>query len=112
MKDLKTYLDESYSVTAIAKDIADPNKDMIVATGLEDAIVGFALLTRGTSEPCIDDLESKIELQRIYVHPSYHGKGIGNLLANRLEDMARAQGFKHIWLGVWEENYKAQRGTE
>lgn len=112
IKDLETYLDEAYSITAVAEDIADPNKSMIVATGLEGAIIGFALLTRGASEPCIGDLESKIELQRIYVHPSYQGKKIGNLLANRLEDMAREQGFKHIWLGGWEENYKAQRVYE
>lgn len=111
-RDLNEYLEESYSVAAITKDIADPNCDMIVATSPEGAIIGFAQLTRGTSEPCIADLQSKIELQRLYVHPSHHGKGIGNILANKLEEMAREQGFAHMWLGVWEENYKAQRVYE
>lgn len=107
--ELQAYLDESYNTTSIGKDVRDPNKDMIVATTPDNVIIGFALLTRGTSEPCIDHLDNKVELQRIYVHPDYHGLGIGKHLANRIEDMARQQGFSHIWLGVWEENFNAQK---
>lgn len=110
--ELQAYLDESYSTTAINNDVGNPNKNMIVATTPDNTIVGFALLTRGTSEPCIDQIENKVELQRIYVHPDYHGLGIGKVLAVRVEDMAREQGFKHIWLGVWEENLKAQQVYE
>ncbi|ODQ69389.1 hypothetical protein LIPSTDRAFT_7040 [Lipomyces starkeyi NRRL Y-11557] len=109
---LQAYLSESYSIPATAKDVADPMKDMIVVTSQDGAIVGFALLTRGTSEPCIAHLESTIELQRIYVHPTYHGNGVGKILAKKLEDIAKEQGFKYIWLGVWEENYKAQKVYE
>ncbi|KAK9235063.1 acyl-CoA N-acyltransferase [Lipomyces kononenkoae] len=109
---LQAYLTESYSIPATTKDVTDPMKDMIVATSQDGAIVGFALLTRGTSEPCIAQLESTVELQRIYVHPTYHGNGVGKILIKKLEDMAREQGFKHIWLGVWEENYKAQKVYE
>ncbi|KAK9386682.1 acyl-CoA N-acyltransferase [Lipomyces mesembrius] len=109
---LQAYLSESYSIPATAKDVTDPMKDMIVATSQDGAIVGFALLTRGTSEPCITHLESTIELQRIYVHPTYHGNGVGKILIKKLEDIANQQGFKYIWLGVWEENYKAQKVYE
>ncbi|KEF57961.1 uncharacterized protein A1O9_05883 [Exophiala aquamarina CBS 119918] len=110
--ELQAYLDESYSATAIRQDVGHPNKNMIVATTPDNAIVGFALLTRGTSEPCIDYIDNKVELQRIYVHLDHHGLGIGKALVGRIEDMAREQGFKHIWLGVWEENLKARRVYE
>ncbi|ATZ56154.1 hypothetical protein BCIN_13g00020 [Botrytis cinerea B05.10] len=110
---LQTYLDESYSVTATVADICNPEKDMIVATEQENEdIIAFALLTRGTSEPCVQHLQDAVELQRIYVHPSAHGQGVGKLLADRLENIARDQKFQHIWLGVWEENHRAMKAYE
>ena len=112
--ELQAYLDEAYSTEATTTDISDTNKDMIVATDPSaqddddnNRIVGFALLTRGTTEPCIAHVADQVELQRIYVHPSAHGRGIGRLLAQTCEDMGRAQGFRYMWLGVWEENLRA-----
>jgi ribosomal protein S18 acetylase RimI-like enzyme len=117
--ELQAYLDESYSLAATEAELSSPSKDMIVAVdrssqtaGSEARIVGFALLTRGSSEPCIEHLQNTVELQRIYVHPDCHGKGVGRLLADRLEDMAREQGFEYMWLGVWEENHKAMKVYE
>jgi len=112
LPELQAYLDKSYSIDATTKDLEDPMKNMIVARNQKGNIVGFALLTRGTTEPCITNLEGTIELQKLYVDPAYHGYGIGKLLANKLEEMAKDQGFRNIWLGVWEENYKAQKVYE
>ncbi|KAG9693833.1 acyl-CoA N-acyltransferase, partial [Aureobasidium melanogenum] len=106
-EDLSAYLDEAYSHEATATEISNPNKDLIVATDNQNQIIGFALLTRGTTDPCLEGLHKTIELQRLYVHPRAHGGGVGKLLANCLKDMARKQGFEHLWLGVWEENVKA-----
>jgi ribosomal protein S18 acetylase RimI-like enzyme len=110
--ELQMFLDESYTTELITKDIKDENKDVIVCTGSENEILGFAYLTRGSSEPCLDDVPNKVELQRIYVHPSAHGKGVGQSLANTIQEMAREQGFKNIWLGVWKENYRAIRAYQ
>ncbi|KAJ9603338.1 hypothetical protein H2200_012116 [Cladophialophora chaetospira] len=141
--DLQAYLSSSYSLEATTKDILDLNKNMLVATlpalsqpqaspsssppshhppshhpdeskDTEDVVVGFALLTRGTTEPCLSTYaqDTLIELQRLYVHPHHHGLGAGTLLARELESIARQQGFKYMWLGVWEENLKAQRVYE
>ncbi|KAH6981537.1 acetyltransferase [Ilyonectria sp. MPI-CAGE-AT-0026] len=110
--ELQQFLDESYTTAAVTKDINDPKKNIIVITNSDDEIIGFAYLTRGSSEPCIVDLTDTVELQRIYVHPSTHGRGIGSLLVSEIEKMAREQGFKHIWLGVWEENNNAIRAYQ
>jgi ribosomal protein S18 acetylase RimI-like enzyme len=107
-KELQSFLEDSYSISATEKDLKDPMKDMVVASNQDGAILGFALLTRGSTEPCLSHLESTVELQRIYVDPDHQGKGVGRLLANKLEEIARDEGFKHIWLGVWEENHNAQ----
>ncbi|RFU34111.1 hypothetical protein B7463_g2192, partial [Scytalidium lignicola] len=107
--ELQAYLDEAYTIEAISKDLTNPMKNAIVATDQNHEILGFAFLTRGTSEPCIENLEDKVELQRIYVDSTSHGKGIGSLLARSIEEIAKNEGFKNIWLGVWEENHIAQK---
>ncbi|KAF5024528.1 hypothetical protein F66182_3291 [Fusarium sp. NRRL 66182] len=110
--ELDAYLQESYSETSIVKDLQDENKDIIVATNDNIEVLGFSYLTRGSSEPCIEHLEKPVELQRIYVHPSAHGSGVGRHLEKAIVNMAAEQGFKNIWLGVWEENLRALRAYE
>lgn len=107
--DLDTYLKTSFSAESILEDISNPNKDMIVATSPDGTVVGFGLLTRGTTEDCIAHINDLVELQRVYVDPGYHSNGVGSSLIAKLEDMAREQGFKHIWLGAWTENPRAQK---
>lgn len=117
---LQAFLDEAYTPEAIAKDIADSSKDVLVATEEDDndsssstpgeggKLLGFMYLTRGSSEPCVDHLERPVELQRLYIALGAHGKGLGKALSLAADERAREQGFKTIWLGVWEENHKAQ----
>lgn len=105
---MQTFLDESYAQSSMLKDIKDPNKDLIVAEGPGGKILGFALLTRGSSEPCVETVPSKIELQRLYVDLDAQGLGLGKTLLDEAETTARKQGYRHMWLGVWEENHRAQ----
>ncbi|KAH8770971.1 protease synthase and sporulation negative regulatory protein PAI 1 [Diaporthe sp. PMI_573] len=123
---LQAFLDEAYTPESIAKDIADSTKDVLVATenDLNDTnaednsssssapgagkLLGFTYLTRGSSEPCVAHLERPVELQRLYIALGAHGRGLGKALSLAADGLAREQGFKTIWLGVWEENHKAQ----
>jgi ribosomal protein S18 acetylase RimI-like enzyme len=105
--DLQTYLSENYSTSATAIEIENPDKDMLVATSTSDVILGFALMTRGPPEPCIIDIPNQVQLQRLYIHPSAQGRGIGKLLVLRVEEEARRQRFENLWLGVYEKNHKA-----
>lgn len=110
--DLHAYLEEAYSLSSIANDLANPLIDIIVACDDHDHVIGFVQLTQGTIEPCIADAERPIELQRLYVDERYHGGGVGRALENAVESLSRERGFKTMWLGVWEENLKAQKAYE
>jgi ribosomal protein S18 acetylase RimI-like enzyme len=110
--DLQAYLEAAYSPSSIAKDLANPLIDIIVTSDETDRVIGFVQLTQGTIEPCIADVDRPIELQRLYVDESYHGGGIGRALENEVERISRERGFKTMWLGVWEENFKAQKAYE
>ncbi|MCJ1442508.1 MAG: hypothetical protein MMC23_003004 [Stictis urceolatum] len=111
-EELQAFLEEKYSIAATTEDITNPKKNCILATTATDTILGFVLLTRGTTDPSIAHLERAIELQRLYVDTNYHGKGIGKTLAHEAERIARKEGFKNIWLGVWEEAHNPQRVYE
>lgn len=106
--DLSTYLSESYSPASIATDLKDPSVTFVVAIRY-DAMVGFLQLRHGTSTGCIDGVEKKIQLQRLYVHESCQGLGIGKYLLARAEKEARSMGFQNIWLASWKPNVKAER---
>lgn len=110
--DLAAYLDDAYGPSSIASDLANPQIDTIVACSDLDHVIGFAQLTRGTLEECLSHKEKQVELQRLYVAQEYHGMGVGKALIERVEEMAREQGFRTLWLGVWEENLKAQKVYE
>lgn len=116
---LQAFLDEAYTPEAIARDIADSSKDVLVATEADGddsstpgdgsgKLLGFIYLTRGSSEPCVEHLERPVELQRLYISLGAHGKGLGKALSLAADALAREQGFRTMWLGVWEENHKAQ----
>lgn len=50
-----------------------------------------------------------MELQRLYVLPKHHGKGVGRALCRAAEEVARSKlGYGYVWLGVWEGNFVAQ----
>jgi GNAT superfamily N-acetyltransferase len=71
---------------------------MLVLGEPSDPDVVAALTTRPTSE-----------LSKCYVMPGHHGAGVAAALMARTLDAARARGAAAIWLGVNEENAKAQR---
>ncbi|KIX98674.1 uncharacterized protein Z520_05975 [Fonsecaea multimorphosa CBS 102226] len=124
--DLNAYLTEAYSVETIEEYIRCATKHILVACSNnssisnaptvdgdadcgQEEIIGFAQLSEGTSEPCISDIKSVVELQRLYVSTRFHGNGVGKLLASQIECIARRLGYKRLWLGVWEGNFRAQK---
>ncbi|KAF2218867.1 acyl-CoA N-acyltransferase [Elsinoe ampelina] len=105
---LAKFLDETYTPELIGKEIQDPTKLMLVAEDPSGRIAGFILMARESDEPCVRSYDKRVEMLRFYVHTDYHGQGVGKALSIELEKIARAEGQKYMWLGVWEENHKAQ----
>jgi diamine N-acetyltransferase len=48
-----------------------------------------------------------VEIARFYVDQPHHGRGIAQKLMDAVEENARALGAGRIWLGVWENNFRA-----
>src|SRR5690606_32146119 len=53
-----------------------------------------------------------IELSKVYVHPDAHGNGLAAALLTATVEAARARGAASVWLGVNQENARANRFYE
>ncbi|MEY9951401.1 N-acetyltransferase family protein [Leifsonia sp. EB34] len=91
----------------------DPARRVLVAEDADGAVIGYTMVNLG--EPADADVQAAVrvrptaELSKCYVLPGHHGAGVaGRLMAASLAVAAEA-GAAGIWLGVNEENARAQR---
>ncbi|KAI0199095.1 acyl-CoA N-acyltransferase [Astrocystis sublimbata] len=109
-QDLATFLNETYIESVVLADLQDPAVETWAARDSAGKALGMVQLVRSLTEPCVPgDPKTHAELRRLYVDTAAHGKGIGSKLIEAVESQARAEGFKIMWLTVWENNTSAQR---
>ena len=106
-EDLAGFLDEVYSLEAMADDLADPTKAawLVEASG---EVVGHALAGRCTL-PHAQVTPSCGELKRLYLLKAHQGGGVGTRLLDEALAWLESQGAERLWIGVWSENHGAQR---
>ncbi len=74
---------------------------------------GYAMVVHG--EPPDPDVQGALtlrptaELSKIYVLPQHHGAGTSRLLMEASIEAARERGAAGVWLGVNQENERAQK---
>lgn len=116
-EDMTLYLNTHFTLEHILAELNNPNKRFLIAYDTTDTLsssskgkcAGFAQLTIGSSEPCVEDIPDKVELQRIYVDSEHHGSGLARLLMNAALSVAKSEGYKNIWLGVMQGNTRAEK---
>ncbi|PPF29602.1 MULTISPECIES: GNAT family N-acetyltransferase [unclassified Rathayibacter] len=100
------------SVERFRDHLADPLRSLLVDDD-SGALTGYAMLVRG--EPADADvvaairLRPTVELSKFYLLPGRHGSGAAAALMAATLEEARAHGAAGVWLGVNEENARAQR---
>ena len=106
-EDLVDFLEAAYAVEKSRRDLEDPDKAawLVEADG---RAVGHALA--GPCDLPHDEVTPACgELKRLYVLKAFQGGGTGSrLLAETLAWLER-DGPRRLWIGVWSENYGAQR---
>jgi ribosomal protein S18 acetylase RimI-like enzyme len=110
---VEAFIREVLSPERFAGYLADPGRHVILAEDDAGAALGYAMLVAG--EPNDDDVRAAIrvrptvELSKIYVLPQAHGTGAAaRLMADSLA-WARSSGAAGVWLGVNQQNERAQR---
>lgn len=108
--DLEAYMAEAFSRKTIEAELKTPNNIFRIAE-IDGEAAGYAKLTVGAIEEGIT-AERPIELNRLYSHQRFLGKGVGQALMDECFAAARELGCDVMWLGVWEFNPRAQRFYE
>ena len=107
---LADYIHESFEPNKIRAEIEDRHAEFYMIF-LNDRAVGYAKLREDSVIDCVKN-ETAIELQRIYIVERAFGTGVGERLLKHCLATAKRRGFETLWLGVWEENRRAQRFYE
>ncbi len=102
---MKQYLEESFNTEKIKKELTNPDSHFYIAWE-EDNPVGYLKVNSGKAQTELQD-ETSLEIERIYVKKSHHGKKVGQLLYNQALETAHQLNKSYLWLGVWEENLRA-----
>ena len=102
---MKKYLEESFNTEKVRSELANPDSLFYVAWE-EDEPVGYLKVNSGKAQTELQD-ETSLEIERIYVKKSHHGKKVGQLLYDQALETAQSLKKTYLWLGVWEENLRA-----
>lgn len=109
---IDAFVAQVLSASRFADYLADPGRHLLLAERAGTAL-GYAMLVAG--EPQDPDvgaairLRPTVELSKIYVLPSAHGTGAAAALMARALEWAAAEGASGMWLGVNQQNERAQR---
>jgi ribosomal protein S18 acetylase RimI-like enzyme len=108
------FIEANLSPARFAEYLAAADRAVLVARDGGDApIVGYAMLIRGVPDDAdvqrAVTLRPAVELSKIYVLPDSHGGAVSAALMQAGLGYARDVDAKSVWLGVNEENQRAQR---
>jgi ribosomal protein S18 acetylase RimI-like enzyme len=109
---LATHIATRLDPASFRDHLTDPACVVLLAEDDDGAdLVGYTMLLTG--EPTDPDVAQAlrfrptVSLERCYVHPDHHGTGVAGELMNATLAAASSTGAEGIWLGVSEENDRA-----
>jgi ribosomal protein S18 acetylase RimI-like enzyme len=109
---IAAFIDENLSEQRFRDYLADPDRWVLTARE-DERMVGYTMLIRGI--PDDDDVQRAviarpaIELSKMYVLPDSHGGGVSAAMMTAVLSGARDVGAHAVWLGVNQQNQRAQR---
>lgn len=102
---MKQYLEVVFSIEKLTSELNNENSAFYFAID-NNNVIGYLKLNFDTSQTELKD-DAAVEIERIYVLSTYHGKKVGQLLYDKGIEMAKLRNARYVWLGVWEENPRA-----
>jgi ribosomal protein S18 acetylase RimI-like enzyme len=110
--DIQSFIETNLSEASFADYLADETRAILVGGEFE----GYTLLnfTDPTDMDVVVAIKNRptAELSKCYVRADTHGSGLAAELMQTSLDLARARGAISVWLGVNQENAKANRFYE
>ncbi|MBO9675408.1 MAG: GNAT family N-acetyltransferase [Sphingobacteriaceae bacterium] len=105
-QNMKHYLENSFSEEKLKSELNNSNSQFYFAR-VNGKVIAYLKINFGEAQN--EKIDHAIEIERIYVLKAFHGKGVAQSLYQKAIDIAYEMRVKNVWLGVWEENYRALR---
>lgn len=107
-EDLQAFLTASHSLNAWTRALADPERAVWLATLEDSTPIGFIAV--GACKLPVENREATAgEIQQLYVLARHHNLRLGSRLMELGLEWLEAQGRAPLYIGVWSENFGAQR---
>lgn len=107
-EDLQTFLAKSHTAESWTGTLADPKRAIFLARHANGRNIGFICV--GACKLPVQDLEATAgEIQQLYVLGEFHNLRLGSRLMELGLEWLASQGRAPLYIGVWSENYGAQR---
>jgi len=112
-ENIAAFIDTHLSAERFAEYLADEDR-VVLAASENGRIVGYCMLIRGVPDGDADvqqavTLRPSVELSKMYVLPGSHGGAVSAALMQAALDHATAMSAASVWLGVNQQNQRAQR---
>lgn len=106
-EDLKDYLDNAYNTQILTAELTNPNSEFYFLY-VDKELAGYLKInvSNAQSESLGPDF---LEIQRIYIRVPFKRMGLGKILLELGIKRAKELQKKRVWLGVWENNFAAQK---
>jgi len=109
--DMESFLEEYFNEEQVAKELANTN-DFYFFAEINNTPVGYLRFMEDYKSFPLMEQWKAMELKRIYVLNEYQGKGIAQKLMDFVIHYSQQENYQVIWLGVWENNLRAQKFYE
>lgn len=106
--DLQAFLAKNHTPESWTRTLADPQRGIFLAEHPSGRKIGFICV--GACKLPVQDLEATAgEIQQLYVFAEFHNLRLGTRLIEHGLEWLASQGRAPLYIGVWSENYGAQR---
>jgi len=106
-KSIADYVLSELTAARTAAYLAQEHTHILLAE-IDGHLVGYCQTLNGKSNAQVQ-AERQAELDHLYVHPGFFGRGIGRRLLSEAEEHLRGLGVEQLWLTAWVGNDKALR---
>ena len=106
-ENIANYLTENFDSEPLIRQLNNSLSEFYLAY-INNSVVGYLKINSGNAQTEQQN-DNAIEIERIYVLKEFQGKRIGQLLCNKAFQIGQQKKAEYLWLGVWEENFKAIR---
>jgi len=107
-EDMQNFLEQYFNVAQVQRELSN-FEDYFYFAEVEGMPVGYLRFMEDYDNWSLAKQWKALELKRLYVIKEFHGKGIAQQLMDFFILFAKKNKYQMVWLGVWENNFKAQK---